>query len=113
MELTWAKHSFTVVLPEYRQIHFLSFIKNFNHDQRRISNEAPVLPRRRTAFAVDKSSVHDRMVELTGVEPVTYWLRTSRSSQTELQPHYEILVEPIGFEPMTFCLQSRRSSQLS
>ena len=27
------------------------------------------------------------VVELTGFEPVTYTLRTYRSSQTELQPH--------------------------
>ena len=30
-----------------------------------------------------------KMVELTGLEPVTYTLRTYRSSQTELQPQKE------------------------
>ena len=30
------------------------------------------------------------MVELTGLEPVTYTLRTYRSSQTELQPHSKL-----------------------
>src|SRR5215469_9039165 len=52
-------------------------------------------------------------VEMTGFEPVTSWLQTTRSP-TELHPPRLIVrVGVLGFEPRTSALSELRSSQLS